>query len=75
MPSGKRQLQVGGASRATARAALPDQPAFPVQHAEFAVDLVLRQRTDEAERMIINLANFFRTSLTDRSGLGCGAVR
>jgi two-component system LytT family sensor kinase len=26
--------------------------------------LVLRQRGDEAERMIINLANFFRTSLT-----------
>jgi two-component sensor histidine kinase len=26
--------------------------------------LILRQRTDEAERMIMNLANFFRTSLT-----------
>jgi len=26
--------------------------------------LILRQRTDEAERMIINLATFFRTSLT-----------
>jgi two-component system LytT family sensor kinase len=54
-----------GVERAAGDAALPAEPALPVQHAEFISTLVLLKQTERANAMLARLSSFLRYTLAN----------